>query len=459
MFGTAEGRDRFDESVLDSNLRLAYNQGDIGTEEFLQSGIFDTTGSFSLAYDIYKGASSEEESMKLLAQLFNGESGKAYAGTERAGSETYERRVEVFLEYFSEQIDTAETALSSEVFFEGIFENDPAMAAAGIKDSTRLDGELMIKNMLANSEMTGVGGLLGNALILRNAYLDALNGGPGDITQGQYLGLLNSLTSTGAFITDTRHNFFDLGNQQAMDEHFSYVENQQNAYEGGIRRMNAGGWESVYKDGDNYYKTQVGFNKETSQLSDLGTEIISMEEYQRIQDIESGTNVEAAQAAIDNLNNKTAEYIMNGQMGAYLEQMAELTRQYEEAVDERDAWSYASYCNVNTSGLSVKMGVERLQYDGKTEYKANGAIDRLRGGLGNEQGRYIQISGNYVDKFAEWSMFSFATKYNSDGGSGHMAPARGNGIYGNVGATFDLNADKYTAFKSNDLQYWLWLNW
>ena len=122
MFGTAEGRDRFDESVLDSNLRLAYNQGDIGTEEFLQSGIFDTTGSFSLAYDIYKGASSEEESMKLLAQLFNGESGKAYAGTITDAdmqADIISQKEALVNEYFKDDITNADAFMGGDFFDAG----------------------------------------------------------------------------------------------------------------------------------------------------------------------------------------------------------------------------------------------------------------------------------------------------------------------------------------------------
>jgi hypothetical protein len=451
----------YSESLLDENLDLALNQHDISVSEFMNSAEFDTTGSFKHAMTFYNrsvgamkagGTAIKQLGYNVtLEDMFK--SGKAYAGKEYAESDTYSDRVSIFTKYYADDIVKSESMASPEKMFEGVFMNNDQICAE--RGGFGLNGDQMVKNMLANNELRGVGDMLANVQKLRSLFDAALTNGPGSPAVDVYKKALNSLKETGAFNIDGRYNGFITQNKtEQINAQKAYVEANRELYEGGIRTPVDGGYHNYYERDGRYYRTGIAFDipngRSVPLTSSNNTVEISAEQYSQIVDISEGRYRDEALARLSEA----------GANGEYYSIQA-LYQAFISASNEMSLYQKATYCNLNNAGYAVAVGAINVQFDGTKQYSANTGNDRLHDGLFNDTGGYLQVTKDYAEKFASFGMYGFASAYGNP--SGHHSPfvyKNGKLSFMNVGGTFNMNATLDEAFgSSRGIDYWMWLEW
>ena len=352
--------------------------------------------------------------------LFAG--GKAYAGDEYAGSQTYGQRLSLFLRYFAENIDEAERSVMVDALFGGMIVSDRGRTDG----QPAADGEAFIERALAINRAATVPHVLSSARSLPELFQEYVRGGASDVSLAEFTESIGSLRSAGFLPEDPLYDALSRGNPEARARAQATVRENELAF---LQARRFAGGESpgavftnlVRKD-DDHYLVEVGYS--AGRIHEVSRQSITAEHYFALE----------------------LEHVLLGRVAD-------------------------TFCNLSTNEYAIAFGAPNLQYDRGTERTANMIHRLLLDGAASGSGRFVEVSSHLAGAAGQSGSLVIASRPNPSG-PGHVAPVVGaqwtyfdeerrdyavTPTVDNVGATFGT-MDVASAFHGGDEpQYFLWV--
>ncbi|TVR30589.1 MAG: hypothetical protein EA404_12245 [Spirochaetaceae bacterium] len=405
-----ENRSDYPERYMDQQLALALAQQDIEASQFLLATHFDTSGSFELAYSLYQqGAVSA-------AELFATQ--KAYAGAEHYDSQTYNRRLQLFLDYFAPDLQRAAEATRSDALL-----GDMVMADYGGNASADplFDGVVYVGQLLGENDLRGVGSALDAVAELPQVFAEAVGGGQAGQAVVRYVAHLRELQARGVFAQDNLYDVFTTGDAAARATAAATVADNELAFRAAFRT--AGGsspgaaFTHFVTDGSSYFEVEVGYRDGT--IRELSRNQIEREQYEHVQRLVEGRGTLTASLAFH--DGVQMLYESSGLENLYWQEYDRLDSMAQESQRYR---GLDFFCNLNTNEYSIAYGAPNLQnYQGR-ERTANEIHTLLSEGLANANGRFVEVTQTLAATAGQNGLLVIASQPRPTG-SGHLAPVVG----------------------------------
>ncbi len=405
-----ENRADYTERYMDQQLALALAQQDIEASQFLLGTHFDTNGSFELAYSLYQqGAVSA-------AELFATQ--KAYAGAEHYDSQTYNQRLQLFLDHFAPDLQRAAEATHSDALLGGMLMADyGGDASAG----PLFDGVVYVGQLLGENDLRGVASALDAVAELPQVFAEAVGGGQAGQAVVRYVAQLRELQARGVFAQDNLYDVFTTGDAAARATAAATVADNELVFRAAFRTAGGSSPEATFThfvaDGSSYFEVQAGYRDGT--IREVSRKQIEQDQYEHVQRLVEGRGTLTASLAFH--DGVQMLYESSGLENLYWQEYDRLDSMARESQRYR---GLDFFCNLNTNEYSIAYGAPNLQnYQGR-ERTANEIHTLLSEGLANANGRFVEVTQTLAATAGQNGLLVIASQPRPTA-PGHLAPVVG----------------------------------